>query len=467
MAPSALPVPNATEPFWRTELHPLDNHRSTPDLPSQVDIAVIGSGYAGASVVYHILKGCKDKGTPPPSILILEAREACSGATGRNGQPPPPPSPSLHETHADPPPGGHLKPDPYNRPASLAVTHGASVAAECAAFEAATLSAVKAVVEEEKIDCDFVLTRAVDALMTDAIHDRMKAGADLLRAAGVDVMKDVFYEGDAAKAQQLSDVKGAKAAMSYSAGHVWPYKLILGLLQRAVDAGVNLQTGTPVVGVSEAADGEGFYTLTTKERGSVRARKIVYATNAYTSSILPEFEGRIVPVKGICSRIVVPENRKPAPLLPHSYIMRWSPTEYEYLIPRLDGSIIVGGARTKYYQDLGCWYDNVEDDKLITTGNAHRHFDGYMQKYFRGWENSGAYTDKVWTGSEFTLIFTSPRHKKFALLTRDPPSPHSNGILNRQLPFHRACTRTAKSVCCRWLYRPWYATDLSVGEGDC
>lgn len=248
-----------------------------------------------------------------------------------------------------------------------------------------------------------MLTRAVDVLMTDGIHDRMKAGADALRKAGVDVMKDVFYEGDAAKAQQLSDVKGAKAVMSYSAGHLWPYKLITALLQKAVDAGANLQTHTPVTGVSGAADDEGCYVLTTKERGSLKASKIIYATNAYTSSILPEFEDKIVPVRGICSRIVVPEDRRPAPLLPHSYIMRWSPTEYEYMIPRLDGSIIVGGARTRYYQDLGCWYDNVEDDKLITTGNAHRHFDGYMQKNFKGWENSGAYTEKVWTGGEFHL----------------------------------------------------------------
>lgn len=298
------------------------------------------------------------------------------------------------------PAGGHLKPDPYNRPASLAVTHGVEVAAECGKFEADTLRAVKALVEEEQIDCDFVLTRAVDALMNDSIHERMKAGADLLRKSGVEVMKDVFYEGDSAKAQQLSDVKGAKAMMSYSAGHVWPYKLILALLQKAVDAGVNLQTHTSVIGVSDAADEEGYYVLSTKDRGSLKAKKIIYATNAYTSSILPEFHNKIIPVRGICSRIVVPESRKPAPMLPHSYIIRWSAAEYEYLIPRTDGSIIVGGARTKYYQKLDSWYNNVDDNTLITTSNAHHHFDGYMQKHFRGWENSGAYTDKVWSGSK-------------------------------------------------------------------
>lgn len=85
MAPSPLPVANSTDSFWRSELHPIDDHRSTPELPSTVDIAVVGAGYAGASVVYHILRQSKDKGVPPPSIVILEARQACSGATGRNG----------------------------------------------------------------------------------------------------------------------------------------------------------------------------------------------------------------------------------------------------------------------------------------------------------------------------------------------------------------------------------------------
>ncbi|POS69571.1 FAD dependent oxidoreductase [Diaporthe helianthi] len=375
MAPSPLPVANSTDSFWRTELHPLDDHRSTADLPNAVDIAIVGAGYAGASVVYHILTQSRDKGISPPSIVILEARGACSGATGRNG--------------------GHLKPDPYNRPASVAISHGFEEAAECASFEAATLSAVKTVIEEEQIDCDFVLTRAVDVLMTDAINDRMKAGFDLLRKGGLSVMNDVSYQGGPG-AEQLSGVKGAKGCVSYSAGHLWPYKLIIALLQKAVDAGVNLQTYTPVTGVSRDTDTEGYYTLTTKERGTVRAKKVVYATNGYTSSIVPELENKIVPVKGICSHIV--PKKQPAPHLPNSYIIRWSPTEYEYLIPRLDGSIIVGGARESYYKDLDSWYNTVEDDKLITTGGAHHYFDDYMQKNFKGWEDSGAYTHKVWTG---------------------------------------------------------------------
>lgn len=77
-----FPVPNSTLSFWRTQPHDLDSHRSTEELPAECDIVIIGAGYAGASVAYYLL----EDNPSPPSIVILEARQACSGATGRNGE---------------------------------------------------------------------------------------------------------------------------------------------------------------------------------------------------------------------------------------------------------------------------------------------------------------------------------------------------------------------------------------------
>jgi hypothetical protein len=77
-----LPVANATIPYWRTELHALDEHRTTEELPTECDIAIIGAGMTGVSTAYHISKLAGDK---TPSVVILEARQLCSGATGRNG----------------------------------------------------------------------------------------------------------------------------------------------------------------------------------------------------------------------------------------------------------------------------------------------------------------------------------------------------------------------------------------------
>jgi ribulose 1,5-bisphosphate synthetase/thiazole synthase len=78
------PVENSTTSFWRAnDLHQLDNYRS-PTFPSEADIVIVGAGYAGASLAYHILE--RTAGNQSHSIVILEAREACSGATGRNGK---------------------------------------------------------------------------------------------------------------------------------------------------------------------------------------------------------------------------------------------------------------------------------------------------------------------------------------------------------------------------------------------
>lgn len=170
---------------------------------------------------------------------------------------------------------------------------------------------------------------------------------------------------------------------------------MLHLLGKAVAAGVNLQTNTPVTSVSPVDYSANTRTwCVNTSRGSIKTSQVIYASNAYTSALLPEFKNRIVPVRGICSRIV-PGKAHP-PLLSNSYILRLSPSEYDYLVPRTDGSIVVGGARRDYFERLDQWYNNVDDNQLIEP--AKNYFDGYMQRHFRGWEDSGAYTDKVWTG---------------------------------------------------------------------
>jgi lysine/ornithine N-monooxygenase len=83
--PPPFPVPNAVPSYWRKHVGSIDTHRSTTELPDQADVVVIGAGYVGASVVHHLIEESVRAGRESPSILILEAREACSGATGRNG----------------------------------------------------------------------------------------------------------------------------------------------------------------------------------------------------------------------------------------------------------------------------------------------------------------------------------------------------------------------------------------------
>lgn len=93
----SFPVDNPTRSFWQE--HPvfpdLVDTQSFPDsngngkqqhhqLPETADIVIIGSGISGASIAYTILHECEDLKVSK-RVVMLEARNVCSGATGRNG----------------------------------------------------------------------------------------------------------------------------------------------------------------------------------------------------------------------------------------------------------------------------------------------------------------------------------------------------------------------------------------------
>lgn len=67
--------------YWLQQVRcdPLLDHRTTLDLPLEADTVVVGSGLPGTLVAKHHLETWPDR-----SIVVLEAREFCSGATGRN-----------------------------------------------------------------------------------------------------------------------------------------------------------------------------------------------------------------------------------------------------------------------------------------------------------------------------------------------------------------------------------------------
>jgi len=89
--PPGLPRPNPTVSYWQHPPDSIADLRSTQDLPKEADYVIVGSGVSGACVAYNLLSR-----KPNAVIVILEARSACSGATGRNGE-------SLKNTVADRP----------------------------------------------------------------------------------------------------------------------------------------------------------------------------------------------------------------------------------------------------------------------------------------------------------------------------------------------------------------------------
>jgi glycine/D-amino acid oxidase-like deaminating enzyme len=197
-SPGPFPSANPITSYWRNNTKSIDEHRSTEYLPSKADIVIVGAGYSGASIAYHLVQESERYGRPIPSIVILEAREACSGATGRNG---------MFLTlfvRIDPDwsvltqlSGGHLKPDPYSRAASILKTHGKAVAEHVASFEARQINEIKDLVEREGIDCDFEETGVFDVCFYEAGRDKVKSDLATLMEANISTAKEVTFFSDA------------------------------------------------------------------------------------------------------------------------------------------------------------------------------------------------------------------------------------------------------------------------------
>lgn len=90
-----FPHPKPNLSFWLQGARndPLVGHRTTQTIPSDADVVIIGAGMSGAATAYYLFKEHDPVGGAIPKVVIIEAREACYGATGRNG--------------------GHCKPDFY------------------------------------------------------------------------------------------------------------------------------------------------------------------------------------------------------------------------------------------------------------------------------------------------------------------------------------------------------------------
>ncbi|KAJ6164540.1 hypothetical protein N7470_003212 [Penicillium chermesinum] len=309
-----VPADAPLETFWQTQRDELHDLRSTEALPEHSDIVIIGAGYAGVSTAYHLVKDFPDVDR---SITILEARGVCSGATGRNG--------------------GHARPDLYGHVPKYIERAGARAGAEVAEFEVANLFALKQIIREEKIDCDFTLARSLDVWCNEEGAKQAKAIYDQMVEHNFEYMEDViFYTGD--QVEGICGVKGAKACASFTAGTMWPYKFILHLTRLIHAAGVNVQANTPVTSVEP--DSTGLFCHHTQGKDPCR------------QSCLREQ----------CA----------------------------------DGSIIVGGAAAVFRNHEEQWYDNVDDGVLIDSAKDYYH--GYMQRTYRGWEDTGAKVDKIWSG---------------------------------------------------------------------
>lgn len=290
---------------------------------------------------------------------------------------------------------------------------GLETANQVALFEVANAEAVVALVRDEGIDCDLHAVTTGDVFVDAAEAAKIKKLWDAMTKLNCPTLRSVTYHGPS-DAERVSGIAGAKVAFTYPAHVVWPYKLVMHLLEGVVGKGVNLQTKTTVHGISETVDEEGYWTLATG-RGATRAKRVVFATNAYTAGLLPEYDDAIYAARGTVCRVVPDAPDAPATDIPlgSAGLEMESPNSIDsYYGLRQDGSIIVGGGKSAFVDEREEWYRNYDDSTLIESTVPY--FDRWAARTFTGWEGTETETESIWTGimgvSVLTLLNTISRY---------------------------------------------------------
>ena len=274
----------STTPYWLTAPNPLANHPWESDgqakLPETADVVVVGAGFGGASVAYHWSK----QGSKP--LVVLERNEAASGAAGRNGGIVVMAGGNYHGYYVHDPVFNYMS----QKYPELSENERKQRAADFVAVYVDAVQAshqmIKRTLAEEGINCDYE-QRGWVFFADEVTHEKLEASlqmgdrlnhSDWVRRSPAEI---------ASRCGVSTELTGAE---SVGAATWHPAKWVWGLLQRAIESpSVELFTRTTVTAVER--DGEGYVVKT--DRGSIRARHVVNATESHTCSVFANFTRKV------------------------------------------------------------------------------------------------------------------------------------------------------------------------------
>ncbi|KAM0706892.1 hypothetical protein Q7P35_006222 [Cladosporium inversicolor] len=362
-----LPYPNAALSYWHrtTRGSPYLRANETGPLPTTIPYAIIGSGLSGALTAFELIQS----GIKPDEILILEAREAVSGSTGRNA--------------------GHVRPDACSGFGDYAAIHGPEHALNIVNNEKIVLDSVRQFVQKHNIDCDFQPKQSFDVCLTQDIAQDELSNVEQYTNAGGSLENIELHSGDAARTR--NGVRDALTAWDWPAASVHPVKLTQWLLIDSIEKGCRLFIHCPV---SEVSQGEnGMWNVHT-DRGVVAADKVIHCTNAYAGALLPQLTAMLLtPIKVQMHSLTPTKAFSGSNVLKTSMALRYEKHRY-YALTQMakDGMIIFGVAKPS-----GFTFDETSyTDELVMEGLEK--FDSLFLKANHQEKRNGEGLDHAWSG---------------------------------------------------------------------
>lgn len=250
ISPTLLPektVFDANQSHWCSAL-PSASPALQKDL--ETDVAVIGGGFTGLSTAYYLKQNSKKD-----RVVLLEAVRCGNGASGRNGA-------MLLTSTEDRYMEWGSDPTLDKRIYDLTVDN---------THRLTQLSA------ELNFDAEIELNGALQMCNTPEIAEQCREYCEKAQRAGFPCE---FWDRQKIAASLGTSVYPG-ALFDPNCGQVHPGKLV-GLFKAAAQStGVDIYEATPVIHVEEAA----VISLTTASGKLIRARKLILATNAYSSKL--------------------------------------------------------------------------------------------------------------------------------------------------------------------------------------
>ncbi|OGP56071.1 MAG: hypothetical protein A2V67_14110 [Deltaproteobacteria bacterium RBG_13_61_14] len=270
--------------FWEKDAGPWP---TVPRLESdvQADVAVIGSGITGlcAALTLRELR-------PELKLCVLDSHRPGSGASSRNS--------------------GHLVAE-YHAWESILDSQGPEAAKEWNQFSGRAQAALLDFIRFRNIECNLRPEPLIAAATKGQVPALQKLAARM-QAAGRD---STLHQG-----QEFQEKIGTRF---YAAGIeesscllMHPGKLIKGILERVLGQGVPVYGNSPVLKVANTDSAVAANLLSTPQ-GTVAAKQVFFATNAYTPRLGGLLSSRMIPIHVaiVATRPLTPAERERAGFL--------------------------------------------------------------------------------------------------------------------------------------------------------
>ena len=316
------------EPLWTDQFQRPDDLPISMDLPRDVDVAIVGSGYTGLCAARVLRKS-------GASVAIFDRNTVGWGASSRNG--------------------GMATPGLKQDITEIYKKYGREKGQEFWKASIAAIDLIENIVTEENIDCDWSRVGHVALANKQSQYDGLEDYANW-------IYKEFGHKKKIITREELYTEVGTDiyfgGLADETSGGIHPAKYVYGLARAVGNQGTSILENTSVNKIEK--NEKNFLVITSA--GDLTAKQVIIATNGYTGKLVPQLKRRVIPVGSyiIATEPLAKELQdKLSPKKRMFYDLKWF-INYYRLTP--DGRMLWGGRN-----DLSIDLDLEESARLLSN----------------------------------------------------------------------------------------------------